>query len=211
MPEHANLASDPSISQWIAGAKQGDAAAQRALWQRYFAQLVRLARGHLDVRARRVSDEEDIVASVFESFFRAAKNGRFPDLNDRDDLWRLLLRMTVRKAIDQRRKHGRQKHGGGKLRGESVFGRGQDAELAGIDLVIGDEPSPLLAVQVVEQVEHLLSKLSSERDRHIAIGKLEGYTNRELAEKHDCSVRTIEHRLKLIRVKWSRDASANDE
>ena len=104
---------------------------------------------------RAVSDEEDIVLSVFESFYDAAENGRFPDLSDRDDLWQLLLRMSGRKVIDKRRRDRRQRRGGevrvhslNELRdGESVI----DA--------IGDEPSPEMVLMMQESVEQFFSHL----------------------------------------------------
>ena len=76
------MSQDHSISQWIAGAKVGDSAALNAIWEVYYPKLVRLARGRLNERSRRVADEEDIAVSVFESFFRAAsifasKSGSF--------------------------------------------------------------------------------------------------------------------------------------
>ncbi|MCA9143445.1 MAG: hypothetical protein KDB05_11695 [Planctomycetales bacterium] len=46
---------------------------------------------------RAVSDEEDIMLSVFGSVYIAVENGRFLDMSDRDDLWRLLLRMFNRR------------------------------------------------------------------------------------------------------------------
>jgi DNA-directed RNA polymerase specialized sigma24 family protein len=69
-----------------------------------------------------MADEEDVAASVLESLFRAAQKGRFPDLADRHDLWRLLLQMTARKAIDMKRRETRQRRGGGRVAGESAFG-----------------------------------------------------------------------------------------
>jgi DNA-directed RNA polymerase specialized sigma24 family protein len=113
--------SQPSISQWIIGAKEGRSQAIDALWERYFEKLVRLARQRLAALPRRAADEEDLALSVFASFCHAAEEGRFPDLADRDDLWRLLITITAQKAIDQRRHDGRAKRGGGRVRGESAL------------------------------------------------------------------------------------------
>ena len=92
--------------------KAGDSAAATRIWQHYFDRLVRSVRARLYGQNRAVSDEEDIVLSVFDSFYNAAENGRFPDLSDRDDLWRLLLRMAARKVVDKRRHDLRQRRGG---------------------------------------------------------------------------------------------------
>src|SRR5688572_9766452 len=77
---------DPgSVSRWIDGLKAGDRAATLPLWDRYFAQLVRLARVKLRAahRAGAVEDEEDAALSAFESFCAGAERGRFTQLSDR--------------------------------------------------------------------------------------------------------------------------------
>ena len=49
---------------------------------------------------RVAADEEDVALSAFDSFCRGAQRGRFPQLDDRDNLWRLLVVITSRKAVD---------------------------------------------------------------------------------------------------------------
>jgi hypothetical protein len=73
------------------------------LWERYFRRLVGLARPRLDNTARRAADEQDVALSALASVFRGVEEGRFPQLGDRDDLWRLLVTVTVRKAAWQPR------------------------------------------------------------------------------------------------------------
>src|SRR5271157_3382934 len=94
------MASEGSITHCIQLLKDGERAAAQQLWERYFQQLLGLARAHLRGASRRVADEEDVVLSAFESFYQRAERGQFPRLNDRDDLWQLLVVVTVRKAID---------------------------------------------------------------------------------------------------------------
>src|SRR4051794_27387401 len=94
------MESDGSVTYLIGRLKDGDRAAAQRLWESYFGRLVGLARGRLRKASRRVSDEEDVALSAFESFYRRAEQGRFPRLNDRDDLWQLLFVLTVRKAIN---------------------------------------------------------------------------------------------------------------
>jgi hypothetical protein len=109
------MSSDGSVTRWIDQLQLGDPAAVQQLWQRYFQRLVGLARKKLANAPRRVADEEDVALSAFDSFCRNAEQGRFPDLADRDGLWRLLVVMTARKAGHLRRDQGRQKRGGGQL------------------------------------------------------------------------------------------------
>ncbi|MEX0586779.1 MAG: ECF-type sigma factor, partial [Pirellulales bacterium] len=141
-----------SVSQWIGLVKQGDHdVAQQELWNRYFRRLAGLARKMLRGAPQRVEDEEDVVLSALDSFFRGARLGRFPELQDRSDLWSLLVKITARKAINQLDKHRALKRGGGRVRGESVFVDGRaEGSLAGIEQVVGEEPSPQFAAQVAE-------------------------------------------------------------
>jgi DNA-directed RNA polymerase specialized sigma24 family protein len=113
------MSSEGSVTLWITLAKDGDSAAVDALWQRYFPKLVRLARKKLAGGPRRAADEEDVAQSAFKSFCLAAERGRFPDLAGRDSIWRLLLQMTARKAIDLRRHEGRQRRSVKASRGSS--------------------------------------------------------------------------------------------
>ena len=82
----------------LKGLKENDPAAIERLWVSYFQRLVGLARKMLPSHVRRVTDEEDVALSVFQSFCNGAKAGQFPAINDPDDLWRLLVVITFRKA-----------------------------------------------------------------------------------------------------------------
>jgi DNA-directed RNA polymerase specialized sigma24 family protein len=195
---------DASISQWIVGAQEGDSQAIDALWQCYFERLVRLARGKLAGVSRRAADEEDLALSAFASFCRAAKAGRFPDLADRDGLWRLLIKLTARKAVDRRRHEDCAKRGGGRVRGESALARREASESGeGLDRIIGDTPTPEFAAIVAEQCSRLLDCLNEDL-RPLAVAKMEGYTNEEIVGKLDCSLSTVERGLRLIRTIWKR-------
>src|SRR3954449_2978450 len=113
---------DPgSVTGWIGGLKAGDRAAVQPLWDRYFTQLVRLARVKLRSaqRAGVDGDEEDAALSAFESFCTGAEHGRFPRLSDRDDLWPLLVLITSRKTWAHVKRGRRQKRGGGRVLSEA--------------------------------------------------------------------------------------------
>ena len=197
--------SQPSVSQWILGAKEGRSQAIDALWGRYFDRLVILARRRLASQSRRTADEEDLALSAFASFCQAAEEGRFPDLSDRDGLWRVLITITAQKVIDQTRHDGREKRGGGRVRGESALdfydpqNRGR-----GLDQVVGDSPTPEFAAIIADQCAHLLGQLDDVL-RKIAVAKMEDFTNEEIAERLDCSISTVERSLRLIRRIWQRE------
>jgi RNA polymerase sigma factor (sigma-70 family) len=194
------MSSDGSITHWIREIQDGNQQVAQELWERYFAKLVQLASMELRGAKRQMADEEDVAISVFDSFCRAAENGRFPDLADRDSLWRLLVRMTARKSIDLRRRETRLRRGG-PARAEQAGQPSGDEALA---LAIGDTPSPEFAAMMAEELREVLEFLDDGEFRAIAIGKMEGYSNEELADQLDCSVRTIERRLGLIREKLKR-------
>jgi RNA polymerase sigma factor (sigma-70 family) len=195
---------DPnSVTLWIEQLKAGEAGeAQEQLWNRYFSRLVAVARNKLGASSRRHADEEDVVLSAFASFFEGVPAGRFPDLRDRNNLWPLLVRITARKALNQIRDGKVQKRGGGDVRGESVWSGGEESSVpAGIEQVIGDEPTPQFAAQIAEQFQLLMAPLNGELQL-VARLKLEGYTTQEIGERLKTSPRTVERRLESIRRQW---------
>jgi RNA polymerase sigma factor (sigma-70 family) len=195
-----------SVTHWLDLLKAGEPAAAQQVWERYFERLVRLARKRLLGEARRVADEEDVALSAFASFCRCAELGRFPQLQDRDDLWQLLVVLTARKALALVRSERRQKRGGGKVRAASDFHEsGKGADESALAQIIGREPTPEFAAQFEEESERLLAHLGNDELRAVARSKLEGYTNEEIAQKLDCVPRTVERRLRTIRGLWSKE------
>lgn len=191
-----------SITLWVQQLRAGQSAAAKPLWDRYYERLVRLARQKLGGLSRRMADEEDVVVTAFENFFRGVEQGRFPRLDDRDDLWQVLVMLTARKVANQYQQDMRKKRGGGRLRGESVFLSSGEYQ-CGIDQIVGSEPSPEFAGQVSEEYRMLLDRLQDDILRRIAVAKMEGYTNDEIARQLGVQTRTIERKLKLIRELWS--------
>ena len=163
--------------------------------------MVELARGRLHTSRRRARDEEDVALSAFDSFCSGAADGRFQQLRDRDNLWPLLVVITARKVIDARNHEARQKRGGGKVRGESAWRNAADGSDhdGGINLVVGSEPTPALAAELAETAQRLLDALGSDELRRVAVWKMEGYSNAEIAAKLGRVERAVERRLKLIR------------
>jgi DNA-directed RNA polymerase specialized sigma24 family protein len=192
-----------SVTQWVNDLKAGDRGeAARLLWQRYFERLARLAQGRLGTAARGPADGEDVALGVFDSFFQGVAAGRFPDLTNRDDLWRLLVTITARKSHNQRRNEGRQKRGGGRVVDEGALA---GADPMGDDFmaqVVGNEPSPEFAAMVTDEYRRLFGSLADESLRVVALLKLEGHSNQEIARSLDCGLRTVERKLDVIRKRW---------
>ena len=203
------MSSEGSVTRWVTAIKRGDAAAAQPLWERYHRQLLTLARRKLLSSRHRGTDEEDIVQNAFHSFFQGVANGRFPQLDDRDNLWRLLVVITARKALDQVAHEHSKRQGGGTVQGESWISSGRTAwDENAIEQVVGTEPTPEFAAQVAEQYEHLLELLGEKSLCQVAVWKMEGFTNDEVAAKLDCSRRTVARKLETIRIIWSKEPQA---
>jgi RNA polymerase sigma factor (sigma-70 family) len=200
------MSSTGSVTAWIDQLRSGDRAAAQPLWQGYFQRLVGLARRKLRRAPRGMADEEDVALSAFDSFCRGAEQGRFPQLADRDDLWRLLFVITERKAIDLVHHERREKRGGGKVRHEGSLA-GESSVTPVLVQVADPEPTPELAAQLADECRRLLDALGNETLRAVALAKMEGYTNKEIAERLGCSVQTIERKLQRIRRTWKKDTS----
>jgi DNA-directed RNA polymerase specialized sigma24 family protein len=196
---------DEQISRWISRLQEGDQRAAEVIWGEYFEKIVRLARRRLGSVPRRASDEEDVALSAMNSLFRGAQAGRFPRLEDRDDLWKILVTITARKAVKQQRRHFAEKRGGGQVRGESVLNHRSDESnrVGGIDQVLGREPTPELAEMLAEACQQLVDQLDDDLLKQIATMKLEGFNCAEIATQLRCSKRTIERKLERVREKWS--------
>ncbi len=198
------MALEDHITAWISELKDGDEQAAQILWEKYVTQLISLIRRHLDSRQRRVSDEDDIVTSAFFSFYRRATANQFPQLNDREDLWKILVTITFRKVYKQRRRLFAEKRGEGKIRGESVFLSEEDSsQFQGLAQVIERGPTPEQAVVATEALQEMLELLQDETLQQIVLLRFEGYDNREIAAKVGCKLRSVERKLGIIRRKWA--------
>ena len=188
-----------SVTQWISALKHGDQSAAQALWRTYFRRLVGLARARLGNTSRLIADEEDVALSALDSFFRGARAGRFARLDDRDDLWQILVLITVRKAIDLRNYEARPSRGSGRVQSLT------DLSPEGLEAIGGDEPSPELAAQLAEEYHRLMEQLGDPTLREVATCKLEGYTNEEIAARLGCVTSTVERKLARIRSLWAKE------
>ncbi len=189
---------EESVTEWFLRLRQGDGGAARPLWEHYFPRMVALARQRLRSLPRRAADEEDLAQSAFASFCHDAQRGRFPDIADRHDLWKLLIAITAQKSVDLARREQAVKRGGGRRT------RDEEADLL---QEIGREPTPEFAAQVAEECERLLASLGDETLRRVAVWKMEGYSNEEVAGRLGCVLRTVERRLREIRQTWGEESA----
>ena len=186
---------DDSVTHWLGRLKAGDADAPGPLWRRYFPRLVALARARLAGAARAAADEEDVALSAFDSFCRDAAAGRLPRLDDRDDLWRVLLVITGQKAVDL-------------VRRETAAKRGGNATAVDLAGVAAADPTPEFAALAADEFRRLLDLLPDADLKALAVWKLEGLTTDEVAARWGCVPRTVERRLRVIRSLWAGEVGA---
>jgi DNA-directed RNA polymerase specialized sigma24 family protein len=193
---------EQSITLCIESLKAGDAEAARALWGRCFETLVGLARARLKGMQHAVADEEDAALSAFDSFCRGAARRRYPRLEDRDHLWRLLMVITERKALDQAQRERRLKRGGGKIVGMPEAADA-DGRIGGGASLACPRPTPEFAALVADECRNLLGQLRDDSLRAVALLRMEGYTSEEVSERLGLSLRTVARKLELIRRTWA--------
>jgi DNA-directed RNA polymerase specialized sigma24 family protein len=199
------MVSEGSITQWIGGLKAGDEEAAQKVWERYFERLARSARDRLRAAHRTGGDldEEDVALSALNSVCVGAARGEFPRLADRGSLWGLLVVVATRKVINSVRDQRRQKRGGGRVKTEADLGdAGGDDNEGAIARVVGREPSPEFAAVVADSLRQRLDGLPDDLLRHVALLRLEGYANEEIATRLGCTARTVMRKIEVIRRHW---------
>lgn len=173
------------LAAWLSGSQP----AAQILVDRYMVRLTALVRSRLSRKLARRVDPEDVVLSAWRSFFVAAGNHRFA-VPDDDDLWPLLVTMTLRKLARQAVHHRAQR-------------RGIDAERdLDVDLdwqhIVARDPRPEEAAVIADEVEMLMATLSI-IDREVLTRRLQGECRAEIAAALGCSERTIRRSLERIR------------
>ncbi len=206
-----------SVTYWIDQLKGGDREAAQRLFERYYARLVGEARRWLRrAPAGLAADEEDVALGAFASFCRRAAEDRFPRLYDRNNLWQLLLVIAFHKTCNQIKHEGRRQPPGGRVIHASALAAGTDGDEGALFAdMLAKGPSPAVAAQTAEELRRLLKELGSDEVgdelRQVALWKLEGYTNEQIAPMMNGgegrSVATVERKLKEIRLRWEKEAN----
>lgn len=196
--------SDP-VTVWLCELREGDPDAASKLWDYFCHRLKAIARHKLSTNTRAAYDEEDAVQSAFFSFVDGVNKGSFPDLKDRNELWRLLLVMTSRKVAHRHRHELQDCRDVRRVMQNLVFG-----EFA-FSSTENREPTPEFVVEFSDTYESLLKALNSEELMQIATLKLEGYSDAEVAARIDCSRRTVQRRLEIIRRIWEKSLKGQKE
>ena len=190
---------EQTVTHWISSLKEGDQLAVDKIWQRYFDKLCRLARQKLPDFVRREFDEEDVALSAIECLYRGLQNGKYPLLNDRNNLWSLLVVITARKVSHKLRDRTALKRGGKRINVERLDETGFDV----VSAIAGREPTPEFAAEVADEAENMLAQLNDPKARKVAELKMAGYSNDEISLILDCGKRTVERKLAIIRRCWT--------
>ncbi|PHS03381.1 MAG: hypothetical protein COA78_17930 [Blastopirellula sp.] len=191
-----------TITRWIFNLAEDNDEAVCRIWQQYFSQLVQLARKQLNGRQWGGVDEEDVALSALDAFITQHNAGKYPDIQGRDDVWKLLAVITRRKALNVIRSEMSQRRGGGKQTNLS------DALMQSFEA----GPSPLQAAELLDEARRLIDHTLDGRSnlQVIATRKLQGANNTELAEELKVSRRTIERKLEVIRMLWQEDLESRE-
>ena len=183
-----------SVTRWINELKKGDAAAAELLWQFLESRLLSLATQRVGFSIS--YDENDVALDAFATLCDGIQKGKY-DLDDRNALWSLLAVITINGARKLARNEKRLRRGGGFKKA-----KGNDQEL---ETLSGSEHSPDVSFFAREECERLLSMLPDEDLKSLAVLKVDGYTNEEIATILDCTRRSIQRRLNLIREIWTNE------
>lgn len=189
-----------SITTWLHLLKREHQDAAQRLWDRYFERLVSYARTRLRGASRNVEDEEDVAVASFTTFCGALNSGRMDEVQNRDDLWRTLALIAAGKSVDLRRRQSAKKRGQPAVEASALDK--DNLDFVSLEQVVGTELDPSLAAEMTEEFDQLLQMLP-DRLKSIAIWKLDGHLNQEVAEMLGCSVRSVARELALIRQIWS--------
>jgi len=193
-----------TVTDWIHQLRNGHSSACDKLWPFYLRRLTSLICQKLESSRTEISDEEDVLIDTCEVCFRKIREGNYPNIASRHDLWRLLTKIATRKSIDQIR---RSRKGVDRLRQDSTqaFQIGDSTyEYNHLNSVPGAEPTPEFAAMVADESRYRLSQLPSKMVEVVKL-RLQGFTLKEITEKTDVSFPTVQRYLSYVREVWSQD------
>jgi RNA polymerase sigma factor (sigma-70 family) len=196
---------DETLGEWtslilLERFRGGDDLAAEALFARYFERLTLLARSRLSPRLASRTDPEDIVLSVYRSFFVHAREGRFV-LSRGGDLWRLLASIAKHKLLRQ-------------VRYQTADRRSVDVEVPFDRMIEGHllarerEATPEEALALAEELECVLAPLNTLGRRVLEL-RLQGLQLSAIAADTGRSERTVRRTLDQIRKRMA-ERLAND-
>lgn len=186
----ADEAASDLLERWRAG----DEGAAAELFRRYADRLIGLARSRLPAQVAARLDPEDVVQSVYRTFFAAARAGQY-DISRGGDLWRLLVTITLRKLYNQIGRNVAARRSVGR---EQLLAEVDDVPGLPDEHMLAREPSPLEAVALTDELEQLMRRLEPVQRRMLEL-RLQGYDLNEIAAATRRSQRTVRRVLDGIK------------
>jgi DNA-directed RNA polymerase specialized sigma24 family protein len=188
-----------TVTGWVAEICAGNEDAARKLVELYLKRLVRLGNQTYERTFGKVprpaEDEEDAALSALDSFCARARAGKVHDLANRNQLWKLLVTITVRKIYDQRKRATALKRGGTDGQGAA----------AGVEQAISKLPAPDAQAELADTYRAAMDALDGDPElTKIAEMELEGRTRAEIAKALGLTDRTIYRKLQVIHDQWNR-------
>lgn len=185
---------DVSVTGWIQGLRSGDDEAAARIWERFFSRACQLAEQRFGATPQAAQDAEDVALSAMHALCAGARADRFRRLADRGDLWDILAMLTIRRVIDARRRSWVREGG---ISWDDVEDAGLAVAGPGHELTVDGGYLDALCATSRDMVSVLEPKL-----REVTLLRLEGYSNREIAERCGRSEPTVERYLRLVRLQW---------
>jgi RNA polymerase sigma-70 factor, ECF subfamily len=181
------MSEDRSFDNLMARLRTGDNDAATKVFNRFANRLIELARRRLAPEVRQKLDPEDVLQSVFRSFFAHQAAGQITGLESWDSLWSWLAVITLRKCgkrtdyfFSERRDVHR----------EVPVEPCHDDESDSDNGTSSDEPTPSEAAMLTETVEQLMSRFEG-RHREILSLILQGHAVREISLQVGCTERMV--------------------
>ena len=175
----------------------GDQDAASQLWEFLQKRLLDLSRNVTRKNKTVIYDEQDVALSAFVTLCDGFESKRYDKVANRDELWRLLAVITINKARKQATYEKRMRRGG-------EFTRVEDSEKV-LGLIPDRHPDPEFTLTMKEECSRMLQLLGKKELQQVAMHKVEGFTNEEIAERIGCTRRAVQRRLALIREIWSEE------
>jgi RNA polymerase sigma factor (sigma-70 family) len=179
-----------TFAEWMKSLRAGEAGAAEQVFHGYVGRLIGLARRRLSERARQKAGEEDVVQSALQSFF--VHHVEDLDLRDEQDLWAILLEITLRHCGKWNKRFRAKKRVA-----REVPIRPQSEDDAGCEPG-GDDPTPEEAASLADLVEHLMARMT-QRQRFVFQRRLQGYSVAEIATDLQLSEAMVYRLLEQVR------------
>ena len=166
-----------------------DEEAVAGLWQVYYRRMVDVARRQIGNLPKCVADEEYVACSAMRSFVRAAEAGRLNTVENRDELWKVLVTITIRKANRHKKSIAALKRGGAGTHDESDDNQPHDGESPRLNSI----PDERFVADLMLDCTEMISLLPREDLQRIALLRLDGYSVAEIARIQNVVNRTQYH------------------